>query len=57
MRLIEIYAWVITFTLIVAGVVLALIAAGGSRRKYEKFSGADLDQLDEFRKDESQRPR
>lgn len=56
MRLIEIYAWVIAFTLIIAAVVLALIAAGGSLRKYEKFSGAELDQL-EFRKDESQRPR
>lgn len=65
MRLLEIYAWVITFTLIIAGVVLALIAAGGSRRKYDrkkdvlvrlKFTPKELRALEDFREDQRLRP-
>jgi hypothetical protein len=51
MRLLDIFALLIVFTAGIACMVFVLIACGGSKRKYEKFTQEELRKLEEFRKD------
>ena len=49
MKLLEIYEWVIIATCFIVGAILILVACGGSKRKYDKFTPEELKKLDEFR--------
>jgi hypothetical protein len=57
MKLIEIYEWVIIATCSIVGAILILVACGGSKRKYEKFTPEELKKLDEFRAQRREPPK
>jgi hypothetical protein len=57
MKLLEIYEWVIIATCFIVGAILILVACGGSKRKYEKFTSAELEKLEEFRAEQREPPK
>jgi hypothetical protein len=57
MKLLEIYEWVIIATCFIVGAILILVACGGSKRKYDKFTPEELKKLDEFRAQRREPPK
>jgi hypothetical protein len=57
MRLLEIFSWVLLGTFIIGAVVMLLIALGGSKRKYERFTPEELREIEDFQSQQRGSPK
>jgi hypothetical protein len=57
MRLFEIFSWVFLGTVLMWAIVMILIALGGSKRKYERFTPEELRALEDFQSQQRGSPK
>jgi hypothetical protein len=57
MRLLQIFTLILFLTCCFGAAVMILVACGGSKRKYDKFTPEELKKLDEFRAQRREPPK